>query len=132
MGNFRLSLPAFHPSGCPLCKGKIYKSGKMVKEITSQADWDALMNGEKKLVVVDFFADWCGPCKAIAPKVIEMEKEFTDVVFVKVNVDNMEDLAAQQEISAMPTFRLFKDGQKIAEVVGANEAKIRAEVEKHK
>merc|ERR1711973_644548 len=116
------------PSGCPLCK-EIRKSGNMVEEITTQADFETLKKNENKLIVVDFFADWCGPCKAIAPQISEWEKEYGDVVFVKVNVDTAEDLAAEQEISAMPTFLFFKNGEKVAVVVGANKEKIKAAIE---
>lgn len=67
--------------------------------------------------------DRCGPCKVIAPKVVEFSKEFPDVDFVKVDVDDLSDVAAEYSIRAMPTFLLFKDGEKVAEVVGANAAK---------
>lgn len=67
--------------------------------------------------------DRCGPCKVIAPKVVEFSKEFPDVDFIKVDVDDLSDVAAEYSIRAMPTFLLFKGGEKVAEVVGANAAK---------
>lgn len=83
-------------------------------------------------VVVDFFATWCGPCKRIAPALEKMSEEMSDVVFLKVDVDELQDLAAEQSVSAMPTFFFFKKGTKIHEVVGASEAKIKEGIEKHK
>ena len=79
-------------------------------------------------MVVDFYATWCGPCKVIAPKVVEYSKEFPDVDFIKVDVDDLSDVAAEHSIRAMPTFLLFKGGKKVAEVVGANAAKLKAAV----
>merc|ERR1711874_452667 len=86
---------------------------KMVKIVESQADFDAAINGNT-LVCVDFFATWCGPCKMIAPKLEAMSKEFEGkVIFLKVDVDELEDLAASQEVKAMPTFSFFKGGKNL-------------------
>lgn len=59
----------------------------------------------------------------MAPKVVEMSKEFPDVDFLKVDVDDLSDVAADYSIRAMPTFLVFKNGEQIAEVIGANAAK---------
>merc|ERR1712122_207848 len=86
---------------------------KMVKIVESQADFDSVINGNT-LVCVDFFATWCGPCKMIAPKLEAMSKEMEGkVIFLKVDVDELEDLAAAQEVKAMPTFAFFKGGMKL-------------------
>merc|ERR1712227_149908 len=79
-----------------------------------------------------FFATWCGPCKMIAPKLESMSKEMAGkVVFLKIDVDELDDLAAKQEVKAMPTFSFFKNGQKLESFAGANEQKIRETIEKH-
>ncbi|KAJ9654379.1 thioredoxin trx1 [Neophaeococcomyces mojaviensis] len=86
-----------------------------------------------KIVVIDYFATWCGPCKVIAPKIVEMSQEakYSDKVdFVKIDVDQVSDVAAEQGIRAMPTFAIFKDGEKVDEVVGANERAIRSALDK--
>ncbi|KAM0487235.1 hypothetical protein ACHAPX_000505 [Trichoderma viride] len=74
-------------------------------------------------VIVDCFATWCGPCKAIAP-ILEKaseEAEFKDKVhFVKFDVDELPELSQELGIRAMPTFLFYKDGQKVDEMVGAN------------
>ncbi|GAB1319648.1 thioredoxin trx1 [Madurella fahalii] len=76
------------------------------------------------VVVVDAFATWCGPCKAIAPQVAKWaEGEFKDkIYFAKFDVDAVPDLAQELGIRAMPTFILFKDGEKVDEFVGASPA----------
>ena len=66
-----------------------------------------------KLVVIDFFATWCGPCKMIAPKIVEMDAEMNNVVFLKVDVDEAEDAAQEYNIQAMPTFLFIKNKQKV-------------------
>merc|ERR1712102_126739 len=105
--------------------------GKMgVTEMKSKEDFETAKNGDT-LCVVDFFATWCGPCKMIAPKLEAMSKEMDGkVIFLKVDVDELEDLAAAQEVKAMPTFAFFKGGKKLESFAGANEARIRDTIEK--
>lgn len=71
------------------------------------------------MVLVDFYADWCGPCKMVSPIIEELSQEMKDVSFVKVNVDNDSDLAGQYNVSSIPTFIIFKDGQPVSQFVGA-------------
>lgn len=82
------------------------------------------------LTVVDFFATWCPPCKAIAPKVVEFSDTYTDVKFLKVDVDELSEVASEWSVTAMPTFLLFKNGEKVGEVVGANARALEAEIKK--
>lgn len=70
-------------------------------------------------MVVDFWAPWCGPCKAIAPILEELAEELGDSVKIcKVNVDNSSDIAGKYEIRAIPTILIFKDGKVADTVVG--------------
>merc|ERR1712008_162070 len=78
-----------------------------------------------KLVVVDFFATWCGPCKMIAPVLEAMSSSMEDVVFLKVDVDDCEDVAAEYSITAMPTFLFIKSKGKVAALTGANVEKLK-------
>ncbi|OPL20848.1 thioredoxin-like 1-like protein, partial [Mytilus galloprovincialis] len=64
------------------------------------------------LIVVDFFATWCGPCVQIAPVYQKLSDEYSDCIFLKVDVDEVEDVAAESGISAMPTFQCYKNGNK--------------------
>ena len=79
-----------------------------------------LESAGSKLVVVDFYATWCGPCKMIAPQVEAMDKEMDDVVFLKVDVDEAEDVAQEYNITAMPTFVYLKDGKKVSKAEHAS------------
>ena len=85
-----------------------------------------------KLVVVDFHATWCGPCKMVAPHLEEMSKTMEEVVFLKVDVDDCEDIAAEYKITAMPTFLFIKSKAKVADLTGANVEKLKELVNTHK
>ena len=80
------------------------------------------------------FACFClgGPCKFIAPKYEELSNTVGTVTFLKVDVDEAEDVAQSQGIQAMPTFKFFKDGSMVAEMMGADFAKLTTLVEQHK
>jgi len=83
-----------------------------------------LQAAENKLVVVDFSATWCGPCRMIAPKFAEMSKKYTNVVFVHVDVDELNTLPDVADVSGVPTFKYFKNGSKVLQFSGANAGKI--------
>lgn len=96
---------------------------------------------EKGVAIVDFFATWCGPCKVIAPQIVKyvpdpipspatpkrltasphrFSDQYTDAKFYKLDVDEVPDVAQEVGVRAMPTFMIYKDGEKVNEVVGAN------------
>jgi len=105
----------------------------MVKMCKDLAELKADIAGAgDKLVVVDFFAEWCGPCKKIAPIIEGWSKEMSDVVFLKVDVDVNEEGAEEYNVSAMPTFIFFQNGVKIADMMGANEGKLKEMINQHK
>jgi len=103
----------------------------MVKEVTSSTEFTNSIKSDK-LVVVDFFATWCGPCRMIAPELDKLAEENKDVDFIKVDVDKLADVAEANGISAMPTFLFFKGGVKVSEVVGASVQKIKDAITKNK
>lgn len=75
---------------------------------------------DEKLVIVDFWATWCGPCRMLSPLLDEVEKEFEDkVTVVKVNVDDADEIAMQYRIMNIPTLLFFKNGQIVDKTVGA-------------
>lgn len=103
-----------------------------IKKVEDNAELNEIISKEK-FVVVDFFATWCGPCVRIAPKLEEMSKsdQYKDkIVFVKVDVDGASEISEKYRIKAMPTFILFKNGEKIEEMMGANEMKLKSVINK--
>ena len=83
---------------------------------TEQTFAQEIANG---LVLVDFYADWCGPCKMIAPVLDELATELEGTAkIVKVNVDNCPAISAQYQVMSIPTLILFKDGQIVQQTVG--------------
>ena len=88
-------------------------------KITAQTfDNEVLKSGTP--VLVDFWAEWCGPCRMIAPVLDEMSKEMEGKLRIgKVNVDEEQDLAVKFNVMSIPTLLLFKDGKPVAQIVGA-------------
>ncbi|KAM3864857.1 thioredoxin-like [Diretmus argenteus] len=100
-----------------------------IKHIANQEAFDsALQDAGDKLVVVDFTATWCGPCRRIAPVFEALSKEYTNCVFLKVDVDEADDVAAKCQVQSMPTFHFYKNGKKVQEFSGADEARLVAVV----
>lgn len=105
----------------------------MVRELNTKADFDAaLAEAGGKLVVIDFSAAWCGPCKMITPKYEAMSQEFTDVIFYKIDVDTNDETSESEGIQAMPTFIFYREGKKVDSLRGANEGKLREMIERYK
>lgn len=99
--------------------------------ITSKQEWDgklfeATTNG--KIIVVDFTAAWCGPCKMIAPFYAELSEKYPQLVFLKVDVDEMAEVSAEWDVRAMPTFIFIKDGKQIDKLVGLNQPELEKKV----
>ena len=100
----------------------------------SDADWSAALQLTKDsnvVMVVDFTAVWCGPCQRIAPLFAELAKQHGNALFVKVDVDELEDLMHSCEVLAMPTFQIYKGGEKVDTLTGANDKKLVDMVAKH-
>ena len=95
------------------------------------ADLKAKISTTKGLIVIDFFATWCPPCQAIAPTVEAMSKEFTSVLFLKVDVDENREAVQEYNIEAMPTFVFIKGGQTVDTMRGADKDQLRSLITKH-
>ncbi|RDW69498.1 thioredoxin [Coleophoma crateriformis] len=100
-----------------------------VHNLSSKAEFTGALK-DNQIVVLDAFATWCGPCKAIAPQVVKLSEAFPAAHFVKIDVDEVPDVAQELGIRAMPTFLIFKGEEKIAEVVGANPKALEAAIAK--
>merc|ERR1712170_324815 len=94
-----------------------------MRELTTVEELDQYLKDNEK-VVVDFYADWCGPCRTAAPVFEELSKKHPNVCFLKVNVDNAEALSTKYNVSSIPYFVSFKNGQKESFVIGFSESKL--------
>ena len=74
---------------------------------------------QNNLLLVDFWAEWCGPCKSMHPIFSRMAKKYDQVRFARVNVDNSQDVAKKFNVQSIPTFIMFKNGQVAQQMVGA-------------
>ena len=93
----------------------------MSEKITEldSSNFDSTLSSSSTPIVVDFWAPWCGPCKAIAPILNELAEELGDAVKIcKVNIDNNSEVASKYEIRAIPTILIFKDSQIVDTIVG--------------
>ncbi|RKP32466.1 thioredoxin [Metschnikowia bicuspidata] len=96
-----------------------YNSSK-VSEIGSLQEFNNLIATKDKLSVVDFYATWCGPCKAVSPIFDKLAEKVPEVDFARVDVDKAQEVAMEYRVSAMPTFLLFQNGEKVETIVGAD------------
>ncbi|KAK0369557.1 thioredoxin [Colletotrichum limetticola] len=93
----------------------------VVHNVRTAEEWKETLK-EHTVVVLDCFATWCGPCKAIAPLVVKHSEnaDFKGIRFVKIDVDEVPDVSQELGIRAMPTFMIFNTQEKTQEIVGAN------------
>ncbi|MCI6692377.1 MULTISPECIES: thioredoxin [unclassified Clostridium] len=89
----------------------------MVQHV-SEVDFNEVVLNYEGVVLVDFWATWCGPCKMIAPVIEEVSKEVSNARFVKIDVDENENLANKYQISSIPTLMIFKNGTPVDTLVG--------------
>ncbi|XP_034489604.1 thioredoxin-1 [Drosophila innubila] len=80
---------------------------------------------DNKIVVLDFYATWCGPCKDIEKTVKSLSRQYADkALFMKINVDKYEELVQKYKVRSMPTFVFLKGNRRVGSIVGADEHKL--------
>jgi len=84
----------------------------------SNEDFQGIVDKESKTIIVDFWAEWCGPCRMLGPILEEVSKEVEDVVILKVNVDDNAELSKQFGIRSIPAVLAFKGGEVVDKFVG--------------
>lgn len=107
------------------------KAGSGLIQCESMQEFDNVLASTKQLVVVDFYTTWCGPCKTIAPKVQQLAGKMSNVVFMKVDAEAVEDLAAREKVNRYPSFIFYRNKRRIDRMEGSNFDNLRALIEKH-
>jgi thioredoxin 1 len=103
-----------------LKKLKLYGKEDSMADAVTSATWEQEVLKSKDLVLVDFWAVWCGPCRMVAPIVDEISKEYAGKMKVlKLNTDENSDVASKYRIMGIPTLMFFKNGQTVDQIVGA-------------
>ena len=92
----------------------------MIHEIEESKINEELVRNSQKLMIIDFYAEWCMPCQMLSPILQELDKKYPDVEFFRVNVDEAENYAVTQNINSIPTLVFYKDGAEVERVVGVN------------
>jgi len=88
----------------------------MIK-ITNENFEEEILKSDKP-VLIDFYADWCGPCKMLSPIIEQVAEENNDIKVVKINVDDLQDIAIKYEVMSIPTLVVIKNGQEVNRSVG--------------
>ena len=97
--------------------GKEEESTMEIMKVTSANFEEEVLNSDKT-VLIDFYADWCGPCKMFSPIVESVAQENEDIKVVKIDVDNAQDLAMKYQVMSIPTTVVIKNGQEVNRAVG--------------
>jgi thioredoxin 1 len=107
-------------------------TGSIVTAIT-QGEYDSFRSQSGKVVVIDFYADWCGPCRKLGPILDKIAHEHGGKILIgKVNVDHHRELAAKECVEGIPDVRIFRDGQEVDRFVGLpEESEVRRRLEAH-
>ena len=80
-------------------------------------------------VILDFFAEWCGPCKKLGPVFSELSNQYSNITFIKIDTDSAEELAKHYNVSALPTVIYINNGEVVSIIKGFNMDKIKSETE---
>lgn len=105
-------------------------SRRLINQLASKDDFKSAVGSGVSFV--DFFATWCGPCRMVAPLLEKLEPEYPGIKFHKVDIEEVPELATEFEVSAVPTFILFKDGEPAKVLKGAVPAYIKHTLEQYK
>lgn len=118
----------------PLANKRFYSSENAhgnVQELEDLKQFKQFVSNGEKVSVIDFYATWCGPCKALEPIFAMLAERVPEVQFGRVDVDKAQDTAMEYGITAMPTCKFFKNGEDLDTIIGANPPKLVSLIKEH-
>lgn len=127
----KISLQGTYDGAVETKSGGSGNSGSNVKQPKSEIEYNEL-KAKSGLVVVDFSASWCPPCKMIAPYFDELSLKHTDVTFIKLDIDHCKSYKDTRDVQSVPTFKFFKNNSLVEVISGANKASLTSAIEKLK
>jgi thioredoxin 1 len=105
---------------------RVYKG--MVKDYSevelTEEEFNQIINNSHELVVVDFFAEWCMPCLMLTPIIEDLSEQMSEVKFVKINIDENENLASKFKIFSVPCLVIFKKGKEAGRIIGTHSSEV--------
>ncbi|XP_058110718.1 thioredoxin H4-1 [Magnolia sinica] len=110
---------------------KLDFTGGNVHVVTSKENWDAKLSEaskDGKIVVVNFSASWCGPCRLISSLYNDLSLKYPSLMFLTIDVDELSDFSSSWDIRATPTFFFLKEGQQVDKLVGANKPELEKKI----
>ncbi|XP_058194074.1 thioredoxin H4-like [Rhododendron vialii] len=128
-------IPAIQQESGPSSAKTTPKKTSQVLEFHSSNKWKAHFEASKanaKLMVIDFTATWCVPCRSMEPVINEFAAKYTDAEFMKIDVDELMGVAQEFGVQTMPTFVLIKKGRVIDKVTGVRKEELQKKIEKHR
>ncbi|CAL1413781.1 unnamed protein product [Linum trigynum] len=112
-----------------------FKKPPGVVEVHSASQWKAFVDDSRennKLLVIQFTATWCGPCRLMEPAMEEFAAKYAEVMFIKIDVDKLPSVARQYDVQIMPAFAMIKKGKEVDKVAGVKKTELRNKIEKHR
>uniref|UniRef100_A0A2P2LZJ8 Thioredoxin H-type-like n=1 Tax=Rhizophora mucronata TaxID=61149 RepID=A0A2P2LZJ8_RHIMU len=106
-------------------------AGGNVQLITTKESWEQKLSEASRdgqIVLANFSATWCGPCRMIAPFYNELSEKYLSLMFLLIDVDELTDLSTSWDIKATPTFFFLRDGQQLDKLVGANKPELQKKI----
>ncbi len=98
----------------------------------TEEEFKEIINNSHKLVVVDFYGDWCMPCLMLAPIIEDLAENMKEVKFAKINIDDNQELAAKYSVSSIPCLIIFKNGKEVDRIIGVHsQDSIEAKIKKY-